>query len=213
MQGRPLGRIDDDLGVRRLTLGGLKEMRELDTCVTSGTQTHASDGRATLLITTEEKARELSRDPAIDIRFVAKLAVRNASQRRARRPRRSAARCSRAPHPRCSGSGNRQERDRGLHRCRLSLDAERRFGGPSASLSGVHDVGHLPGGARRHGVHADNDGVRGAGGAAGEAGMTEHRRSSGSTSYGACCLAFSSGSYVLSLSVDGASSSKEPGSR
>jgi acetyl-CoA acetyltransferase len=76
VQGRPLGRIDDDLGVRRLTLGGLKEMRELDTCVTSGTQTHASDGMATLLVTTREKARELSRDPAIDIRFIAKSEVR-----------------------------------------------------------------------------------------------------------------------------------------
>lgn len=76
VQGKPLGRVEDDLGVRRLTLGALKAMRELDTCVTSGTQTHASDGMATLLVTTPEKAAELSLDPAIDIRFVAKSEVR-----------------------------------------------------------------------------------------------------------------------------------------
>jgi acetyl-CoA acetyltransferase len=76
VQGRPLGRIDDDLGVRQLSLGGLRAMRELDTCVTSGTQTHASDGMASLLVTSEEKARELSPLPEIDIRFVAKTEVR-----------------------------------------------------------------------------------------------------------------------------------------
>jgi len=74
--GRPLGRIDDDLGVRALTLDGLRAMRELDTCVTGGTQTHASDGMATLLVTDEERAKELSPRPEIDIRFVAKTEVR-----------------------------------------------------------------------------------------------------------------------------------------
>ena len=76
VQGRPLGRIDDDLGVRQLTLGGLRAMRELDTTVTSGTQTHASDGMACLLVTSEEKARELSPRPEIDIQYVAKTEVR-----------------------------------------------------------------------------------------------------------------------------------------
>ncbi len=70
--GRPLGRIDGDYGVRRLTLGGLRAMRELDTCVTGGGQTHASDGMSTLLVTTKEKAKELSSRPEIDIQFVAK---------------------------------------------------------------------------------------------------------------------------------------------
>ena len=37
LQGRPLGRIDDDLGVRRVSPRGLRAMRELDTCVTGGT--------------------------------------------------------------------------------------------------------------------------------------------------------------------------------
>ncbi|MEJ2339203.1 MAG: hypothetical protein P8Y10_08560 [Gemmatimonadales bacterium] len=76
VQGRPLGRVDEDLGVRPVSPAGLRAMRELDTCVTSGTQTHASDGMACLLVTTEEKARELSPRPEIDIRFVAKAEVR-----------------------------------------------------------------------------------------------------------------------------------------
>jgi len=76
LQGRLLGRIDDDLGVRPLTLAGLRAMRELDSCVTGGTQTHAADGMATLLVTSAGKARELSPRPEIDIRFVAKTEVR-----------------------------------------------------------------------------------------------------------------------------------------
>jgi acetyl-CoA acetyltransferase len=76
VQGRPLGRIDDDLGVRQVSLGALRGMHELDTCVTSGTQTHASDGMACLLVTSEDKARELSPRPEIDIQFVAKTEVR-----------------------------------------------------------------------------------------------------------------------------------------
>jgi acetyl-CoA acetyltransferase len=74
--GRPLGRVEEDVGVRPLTLDGLRAMRELDTCVTGGTQTHASDGMATLLVATEERAKELSSRPEIDIRFVAKTEVR-----------------------------------------------------------------------------------------------------------------------------------------
>jgi acetyl-CoA acetyltransferase len=77
-QGRPLGRIDEDTGVRSLPRSGLRAMRELDTCVTAGTQTHASDGMATLLVTSREKARQLSPRPEIDIRFVAKTEVRTA---------------------------------------------------------------------------------------------------------------------------------------
>jgi acetyl-CoA acetyltransferase len=68
--------VDDDLGVRPLSLPGLQAMRELDTCVTGGTQTHASDGMATLLVTSQEQVRELSPRPEIEIRFVAKAEVR-----------------------------------------------------------------------------------------------------------------------------------------
>jgi acetyl-CoA acetyltransferase len=76
VQGRVLGRVDDDLGVRHVTAAGLREMRELDTAVTAGTQTHASDGMACLLVCSAERVRELSPKPEIDIRFVAKAEVR-----------------------------------------------------------------------------------------------------------------------------------------
>jgi acetyl-CoA acetyltransferase len=76
IQGRVLGQVDSDAGVREMTLEGLRSMRELDTCVTSGTQTHASDGMATLLVTSQEKVQELSPRPEIDIQFVAKAEVR-----------------------------------------------------------------------------------------------------------------------------------------
>jgi len=76
VQGRFLGRIDSDAGVRKLTLDSLRAMPELDSCVTPGTQTHASDGMATLLVTSKEKARELSPRPEIDIQFVAKTEIR-----------------------------------------------------------------------------------------------------------------------------------------
>ncbi len=76
VQGRPLGRVDQDTGVRQITMDSLREMRELDTCVTAGGQTHASDGMATLLVTTPEEAAGLSRRPEIDIRFVARTEVR-----------------------------------------------------------------------------------------------------------------------------------------
>ena len=75
-QGRPLGRVDDDYGIRKVTLAGMREMRELDTCVTSGTQTHASDGMSCLLVTTKERAPEISKRPEIDIQFVAKVEAR-----------------------------------------------------------------------------------------------------------------------------------------
>jgi acetyl-CoA acetyltransferase len=74
--GRPLGRVDSDAGVRRLTASALAAMRQLDTGVSSGTQTHASDGMATLLVTSPERARELATRPEIEITFLAKEEVR-----------------------------------------------------------------------------------------------------------------------------------------
>ncbi|MEE9443592.1 MAG: hypothetical protein V3V99_13085 [candidate division Zixibacteria bacterium] len=76
VQGRYLGTIDDDLGVRQVTMDSLRAMFELDDGVTAGTQTHASDGMATLLVTSPEKAKELSPRPEIDIRFVGKIEIR-----------------------------------------------------------------------------------------------------------------------------------------
>jgi acetyl-CoA acetyltransferase len=75
-QGRLLGRIADDMGVRQISRSALSGMNELDTCVTGGSQTHASDGMATLLVTDVEKAKELSIRPEIDIQFVGKMEVR-----------------------------------------------------------------------------------------------------------------------------------------
>jgi len=76
VQGRFLGSIEDDVGVRKLTMDGLGQMRELDACVTTGTQTHASDGMAALLVATAEKARQLSPRPEVVIQFVAKTEIR-----------------------------------------------------------------------------------------------------------------------------------------
>ncbi|MBM2813436.1 MAG: hypothetical protein HW421_198 [Ignavibacteria bacterium] len=76
IQGKHLGTIDSDAGVRQISLDSLRSMRELDTCITSGTQTHASDGMATLLVTTKSKAKELSQKPEIDICLVAKCEIR-----------------------------------------------------------------------------------------------------------------------------------------
>jgi acetyl-CoA acetyltransferase len=76
VQGKFLGRIDEDEGVRQLDRATVRSMRELDTCVTAGGQTHASDGMACLLLATPEKAQELSPRPEIDISFVGKVDVR-----------------------------------------------------------------------------------------------------------------------------------------
>ncbi|HUU45351.1 MAG TPA: hypothetical protein VM118_06420, partial [Acidobacteriota bacterium] len=76
LQGRSSGWVDDDLGVRRLTLDALRAMNELDTCVTGGSQTHASDGMATLLVTSKERVADISTRPEIDIQYVGKAEVR-----------------------------------------------------------------------------------------------------------------------------------------
>jgi acetyl-CoA acetyltransferase len=76
VQGRFLGRIDDDLGVRPLTMSGLRAMHELDDCITGGTQTHAADGMACMLVTNREMAAELSPKPEIAIEFIGKTEIR-----------------------------------------------------------------------------------------------------------------------------------------
>lgn len=76
VQGIITGMIDEDTGIRRLTRSDLRAMRELDTCVTAGTQTHAADGMAAILVTDAENARELSPQPEIDIRLIRTVEVR-----------------------------------------------------------------------------------------------------------------------------------------
>ena len=50
LQGKVMGRIDEDTGVRKINLDSLRAMCELDSVITGGTQTHASDGMACLLV-------------------------------------------------------------------------------------------------------------------------------------------------------------------
>jgi len=76
ISGKKLGTIDSDKGVRMLTREALAAQRELDTCVTSGTQTHAADGMATLLVAHKDRVADLSKRPEIDIKIVAKTEVR-----------------------------------------------------------------------------------------------------------------------------------------
>ncbi len=76
LQGNKVGIIEDDIGVRNMPLQAFYSARELDTCVTSLTQTHASDGMATLLVTNEKIAKELSTRPEISISIIAKEEVR-----------------------------------------------------------------------------------------------------------------------------------------
>ncbi len=75
-QGRFLGKVDDDFGVRKISLSQMQKMNEFNTCVTAGTQTHASDGMACLLVTSKDRAPEISTRPEIDIQFIAKVEVR-----------------------------------------------------------------------------------------------------------------------------------------
>ena len=72
VRGRLVGTVEDDVGVRNYqSLDQFKAERQLDTCVTAGGQTHPSDGMFTILVTSEEKAREISQRPEISIQLVA----------------------------------------------------------------------------------------------------------------------------------------------
>ena len=72
VRGQPLGVVDDDYGVRKYNaLDQFTSERQLDTCVTAGGQTHASDGMFTMLVTTQERAKELSSEPGISIQLIA----------------------------------------------------------------------------------------------------------------------------------------------
>ena len=76
MQGRSMGVVDKDAGIRKITMPALRAMFEMDTCVTGGGQTHASDGMACMLVTTPERAKELSPRPEIDIQLLGKCEIR-----------------------------------------------------------------------------------------------------------------------------------------
>jgi len=70
--GKTVGELTGDEGVHPTTadkLAALKPVMQGGT-VTYGTQTHPADGTAAIVLTTAERARDLSREPAIEIRIL-----------------------------------------------------------------------------------------------------------------------------------------------
>jgi len=67
------GRMTGDEGIHATTAEGLARLRPVLTggTVTHGGQTHPADGNAGIVVTTAERAAELSRDPGIAVRLVA----------------------------------------------------------------------------------------------------------------------------------------------
>lgn len=63
--------MEGDEGVVISTAEGLAKLKPVmaDGTVTFGGQTHPADGAAGMIVTTSEKARELSKDPSIRVRF------------------------------------------------------------------------------------------------------------------------------------------------
>ena len=64
--------VDGDEGVFPTTAEGLSRLKPVvqEGTVTYGTQTHPADGSCGMIVTTKEKARELSRDPNIEIQVL-----------------------------------------------------------------------------------------------------------------------------------------------
>jgi len=70
---KTLATVTDDEGIYPTTPEGLARLRPVQPggSVTFGTQTHPADGNCGLVLTSRERARELSRDPAIEISVLA----------------------------------------------------------------------------------------------------------------------------------------------
>jgi acetyl-CoA acetyltransferase family protein len=64
--------VADDEGVYATTAEGLSRLRPVKEggSVSFGTQTHPADGNCGMVITSRERARELSRDPAVNVQVV-----------------------------------------------------------------------------------------------------------------------------------------------
>ncbi len=72
-QGRKvLSTVNGDEGVFPTTAEGLARLKPIiqEGTVTFGTQTHPADGNCGIIVTTRERARELSRDPNIEIQLL-----------------------------------------------------------------------------------------------------------------------------------------------
>jgi acetyl-CoA acetyltransferase family protein len=67
-----LATVEGDEGVFPTTAEGLAKLRPVlkEGTVTFGTQTHPADGNCGLVVTTREKARDMSRDPGIEIQLL-----------------------------------------------------------------------------------------------------------------------------------------------
>lgn len=65
--------VTDDEGIFPSTAEGLAKLKPVlpDGTVTYGAQTYPADGNAGMIVTTKDKARELSRDPKIEIQLLA----------------------------------------------------------------------------------------------------------------------------------------------
>ena len=75
---RVLATVETDEGVHDTTAEGLAKLKPLlpDGTVTFGTQTYPADGNAGMIVCTRDKARELSRDPNVEIKVVAHAQAR-----------------------------------------------------------------------------------------------------------------------------------------
>jgi acetyl-CoA acetyltransferase len=64
--------VEEDEGIIPCTAEGLAGLRTVtpDSILTVGAQTHAADGNAGMIVTTKEKANELSADKAVNIRIL-----------------------------------------------------------------------------------------------------------------------------------------------
>lgn len=67
-----IGAVETDEGIFVTTAEGLAKLRPVmpDGTVTFGSQTHPADGNASMVVTTKERAKDLSKDASIEIRVV-----------------------------------------------------------------------------------------------------------------------------------------------
>ncbi len=69
---KTLSTVEGDVGVFPTTAEGLAKLRPVlrDGTVTFGCQTHPADGNCGMVVTTQEKARELARDSSVEIQLL-----------------------------------------------------------------------------------------------------------------------------------------------
>jgi len=63
--------LEEDEGIMPITAEGLAKLKPIipDGALTFGAQTHPADGNAGMIVTTQEKAKELSKDPGVTIQI------------------------------------------------------------------------------------------------------------------------------------------------